>query len=506
MNENEDLNDNQECDKLEKRESNEGTRTKDNVITEMIKYGGDEGMIKGLAEIMNETVRNENIYENFFSAAINSREVLTHKDTELRDLKKSLEAGDYEPFNYREIAQPTSNGETLLHLLKGSLGTGILAMPLAFSHSGFVLGIAATAFVGFLCTFCVHMLLGCQYELCKRRKVPTMTYPTTVECAFQDGPVFFQKIGPYAPHIVNIFLMLYQIGTCTVYTVFIGENIHLVLKENDINIDARWIITVFDICERLDSSGFGIIVYYMARQDIVWEERKAFGSYRDYPLFLGTVLFALEAIGMMIPLQNEMKSPKSFVGICGVLNIGMTTIVVLYIGMGLFGYLAFGPEVGGSISYTIGNAIPAQVGKVLLALAIYISHTLQMYPAIDIVWKQYLQPRLEKNPRQIFYEYAVRTILVFIAFCLGVAVPYVELFISLIGALSLSALGLAFPSLIYISTHWHTLRGAKGTLVITRNIFIVIFAIFGLVVGTSTSLDKIIEKFSGTNNSTNSNV
>lgn len=56
----------------------------------------------------------------------------------------------------------------------------------------------------------------------------------------------------------------------------------------------------------------------------------------------------------IMPLENEMKTPKSFGGTYGVLNIGMITIIILYIGMGLLGYLAYGSNVGGSISYSIG--------------------------------------------------------------------------------------------------------------------------------------------------------
>lgn len=56
-----------------------------------------------------------------------------------------------------------------------------------------------------------------------------------------------------------------------------------------------------------------------------------------------------------MPLENEMKTPKAFGGTCGILNIGMITIIILYIGMGLFGFLAYGGTVGGSISYSIGT-------------------------------------------------------------------------------------------------------------------------------------------------------
>lgn len=57
---------------------------------------------------------------------------------------------------------------------------------------------------------------------------------------------------------------------------------------------------------------------------------------------------------------------------------------------------------------------PALVCKGMLAFAIFISHSLQMYVAIDITWNQYLHPKLEKNPHQAIYEYITRTVLVII--------------------------------------------------------------------------------------------
>lgn len=90
------------------------------------------------------------------------------------------------------------NAETLLHLLKGSLGTGILAMPHAFNDSGYILGVVCTIIIGFLCTYCVHLLIKSEYELCRRRKEPSMSYPGTAEAAFEEGPNILRKFSPYA--------------------------------------------------------------------------------------------------------------------------------------------------------------------------------------------------------------------------------------------------------------------------------------------------------------------
>ncbi|KAK6628808.1 hypothetical protein RUM43_002624 [Polyplax serrata] len=78
---------------------------------------------------------------------------------------------------------------------------------------------------------------------------------------------------------------------------------------------------------------------------------------------------------------------------------------------------------------------------------------------------------------------------------LGVAIPNLELFISLIGAFCLAALGIAFPALIDQSTFWYQRKGWSFVKMSLQNAALVIFGAVGLVVGTYVAISNINSHF-----------
>lgn len=435
---------------------------------------------------------------------------------EIQDKKHGFEA-DYNPYEHRTVEHPTTSNETLIHLLKGSLGTGILAMPNAFHHAGWLVGGIGTLLIGILCTYCIHLLIKAEFELCRRKRVPSLNYPAVTQTALLEGPDALKPLSKVIIHIINAFLLIYQLGTCCVYVVFVASNIKAIADyytetPTDVRLfmliillplilinwvrNLKFLAPFSTFANAITLVSFGIILYYIFREPVSFEGREAVGNVAEFPLFFGTVLFALEAIGVILPLENEMKKPKQFGGNFGVLNKAMVLIVTLYIGMGFFGYLNYGADSKGSITLNLPEEeILAQCVKGMLAFAIYITHGLACYVAIDITWNDYAKKRFGDSPRSVFYEYIVRTVLVLITFLLAVAIPNLELFISLFGALCLSALGIAFPALIQTCTYWHQRHGWAKTWMIVKNVIIGIIAIVGLVVGTSTSLKEIVQTF-----------
>jgi len=71
------------------------------------------------------------------------------------------------------------------------------------------------------------------------------------------------------------------------------------------------------------------------------------------PLFFGTAMFAFEGIALILPLQNAMKKPKKFVGLLGVMNVGMVLVSIIYVMIGFFGYWKYGEETAASLTLNL---------------------------------------------------------------------------------------------------------------------------------------------------------
>lgn len=292
----------------------------------------------------------------------------------LVNMIKDEESCDYDPFAHRQLTHPTTDTETLIHLLKGSLGSGILAMPLAFANAGLWFGLVSTIVIGVICTYCVHILVKCSQILCRRAQVPSLAFADIAETAFLAGPEPLHKWSRFARLIINSFLVIDLVGCCCVYVVFVATNIKQIVDyyyELDLDIrfymlalllplilinlirKLKYLAPFSMVANVLIAAGMGITMYYIFQDLPATSERPAIVDVQHWPMFFGTVIFALEGIGVVMSLENNMKSPQNFIGCPGVLNTGMGFVVTLYAAVGFLGYLKFGDETQGSITLNL---------------------------------------------------------------------------------------------------------------------------------------------------------
>lgn len=105
-------------------------------------------------------------------------------------------------------------------------------------------------------------------------------------------------------------------------------------------------------------SGIAIIFHYILQDLPNTNSVPSHATWAQLPLYFGTAIYAFEGIGVVLPLENNMKTPQDFGGATGVLNTGMVIVACLYTAVGFFGYLKYGNNVQASITLSLdANAV-----------------------------------------------------------------------------------------------------------------------------------------------------
>lgn len=96
--------------------------------------------------------------------------------------------------------------------------------------------------------------------------------------------------------------------------------------------------------------------------------------------------------------------------------------------------------------------------------------------------------------RQNLVQIAMRIVIIFLMLGLALAVPDLEPFIGLVGAVFFSILGLTVPSVVETVHRWNGRLG-KLNWIFWKNLVLFIFSMFALITGSITSIEKIIELY-----------
>lgn len=446
---------------------------------------------------------------------ISSTAHLTENEAQAQEKRSD----EYDPFSNRQVTHPNTDLGALAHFLKCSLGSGILAMPNAFRNAGLVVGMVLTFTVGFVCTHCVHILVKSSHSLCRKGRVPVLNYAETAEYAFLKGTGSMPKWANFARKFVDWGLVTAYYSVCCVYLVFASTSFKQVADVyfKDCILDIRVYIVIVMVPALLMSLirnlqylvpfstianafivvSFGITLYYIFKDAMDFSDIPLAVDVTKLPLFFSTVIFAMEGIGVVMPVENSMKNPSHFLGCPGVLNTAMFIVISLYSIIGFFGYVRYGNTTMGSITLNLPvDELLAQTVKILIGLAILFTYPLQFYVATQITMDM-LQEKVSKERLSLF-ENCWRIITVILTGCMAIAVPNLGPIISLVGAVFFALLGLLFPAVIEIATYFDGWEGGLGRYkwILYKDIVIILFATLALVFGTYTSIIEIIDAYS----------
>ncbi|KAI1286793.1 Proton-coupled amino acid transporter 4 [Halotydeus destructor] len=420
-------------------------------------------------------------------------------------------------------SQQTSSEQTMMHILKSNLGTGVLAMPAALSYVGLAVGCFGIPILGFITTHCIYILVQCQQIVLQRRAVKVLTYEQLVEQAMLLGPPWLRKYAITGSNFVATFVQLTQFGVCCVYALFVAENLRTVAINTNIfgdtysAVDVRvyllcmypimavlcWtsslkkLAYVSTIANALQIVGLAIICHNLTiGLPSLWS-RPLFTSIDRIPLYLTSVVFAFEGICVVLPVYGAMRKPETFLGPSGVLCTSMALVTILYFTVGFYGYIKFGDQSQGSITLNLPSAPIYELVRVIFMFALLLSCPLQMLVSINFFWPSVERALPEKCSKRTvtLVNLVYRSALVAVTYLLAGVVPLLDLIISLVGALCSSTIALIFPPLIQLVVHYEDRNTCNyWNYMVPKNILVMLIGLFGLISGTYYSSAAIVQR------------
>ncbi|KAG9508934.1 Proton-coupled amino acid transporter 1 [Fragariocoptes setiger] len=415
----------------------------------------------------------------------------------------------------------TNFGQSLMHLIKCNLGTGLLAMPAAFANCGLIYAFIGLPVLAIIATYCVHLLIKSAQYLESKIDSDNIEYAELAKSSFKVGPSWMRRCSGFMCKMVDATLIISQMGICCVYLVFIVDNVSKVLSTYNIHLPQMVLfgaalpvtlllsyirtlkkLSIASACANvLQVIGILIILEFLVRDLNHAHKRDHTQPLDKVALGFGSAMFAFEGISVVMPVYTRMKQPDRMRGLFGAINLSYFILFCLYFSMGAFGYLRFGNDAQGSITLNLpANSDFYNVVRIMFTMSILLTYPLQFYVPNEIIWnwaKENLIEHDEKSPpkKMVYYEYYCRTILVLITFILAVSVPELELLMGLVGSISGTMLSIILPPIIHLAAYWENTTGQAKLFMCIIDFSLIIAGVVAASTGSFVSLDKIVHTF-----------
>jgi amino acid permease len=374
----------------------------------------------------------------------------------------------------------------VINLVNTIIGAGVLAMPLAVSHMGIVLGTCVVLWSGVTAGFGLYLQSRCAQYLDRGSAsffaLSQLTYPNAavvfdaaiaIKC-FGVGVSYLIIIGDLMPGVVQGF-----VGGQPVY---------------DFLIDRHFWVTAFMLIviplsylRRLDSLKYTsiaalvsmsylvvLVVYHFITGDTIADRGPVRVLHWAGPVStlgsLPVMVFALTCHQNMFSILNEIKNNSHF-RTTSVVLASIGSAAATYILVAITGYLSFGDRVAGNIVGMYPPGLYATIGRAAIVMLVIFSYPLQCHPcraSVDAVlkWRPAAQPAGSENsphrhpllgPRgsrtpepmsDLRFSIITTTILI-LSYLVAMTVSSLEAVLAYVGSTGSTSISFILPGLFY---------------------------------------------------------
>lgn len=419
---------------------------------------------------------------------------------------------EYDPFENRNIKKPNSTIGSFIHIIKGSLGTGIMAMPLAFRNGGLIFGTIGTVVICVLYAHFIHLLVRTSQKASKRSQVPMLGFSATAKDVLRNGPPSVRFCTNYASGFIDSMMVIDSFLTACLYIVFIAKSLRDVLH-NQLQLDwdtrvyimlllvplliiiqvrkLKHLVPFTAIASCLIISAIGISLYFIFSAKIELSTKSMWPEWANIPSFVSIVLFAISGINTVLPVENNMKHPKHFLRPFGVMQSAFGCLTILYAITGFFGYAQYGSDTKASITLNLPSDNGwAQTTRLISAMGVFVALGFSLYVPLEILWSHF-ESRLSPK-RQNYAQVTMRSLFAVAIILTAFVVPEIEPFIGLLGSFGAAMLSILFPVFLDTVFRWPNDFG-RWRWHLMKNAVLLLFGLFVLIIGTYFSILNIIK-------------
>lgn len=406
----------------------------------------------------------------------------------------------------------------VLTLSKSMFNAGCFSLPFAWSLGGKWVSLFLTFAIAGFNWYGNHILVRSSQHLAKKSGVSSLDYGHFAKrvCDYSDS-TFLRKHSKGIMYIVNVTILFYQLGMCSVAILFISDNMVNLLghyvggSEHFQMVLAATVATVFILGTNMFTEmrvisifamvssiffllGTAVIMQYTIQQPSQWETLPSYTNFTSTVMFIGMTMYAFEGQTMILPIENKLETPEDFLDNFGVLPTTMILCTVFMTAIGFYGYNGFGDKIKSTITVNVPRTGFYSIVNVFLMIQSILGHSIALYVVFDMFFKGFrrkFQNRFPAVPPSVV-DKGFRTFWVLVTYLMAVLVPKLEVMIPLVGVTSGTLCALVYPPLFQTITFWEDwkihLTPRKRVMKIGLNCSIIVLGFFAIGAGVTADL------------------
>jgi len=342
--------------------------------------------------------------------------------------------------------------ETLSTIFKGVVGSGILALPVAFKETGLALGTICLLIFAVISLY-THRIIILTIQALRKKQL-----------GGPDGRIEYQDLSRYTfgwlGEAISAFSMITtQLGGCVSFLVFIAENMRDVTGVSVVNV----MFCLFPVLTLMalikdgslfaGTSHLGNLALILAISTVFWygfshsppsSDLSKYTHFRPHglPIFFGIGVYTFSAHCEVVFIEQSMKKRSEFLS---VLTSAFVAITALYLAFGALCYMFFGDQTSEIIFENLGTSNFVLFVKVCICVALLVQYPLVLLPATTTI------EDLLKAKESMVWSNIVRILLVAFTVFLAIAIPSFEVVTSFVGAFSNGVVAFVLPPLCYLA-------------------------------------------------------